>query len=65
MKFKRLIAGILAVVTMLTETPSVDIMAIENGDTKKASLEYLGELGTVKIGSKKESGSWLKTVVGA
>ncbi|MCR5836986.1 MAG: hypothetical protein K6G88_10815 [Lachnospiraceae bacterium] len=64
MKFKRLIAGILAVVTMLTATPSVDIMAIENGDTKKASLEYLGELGTVNIGSKKESGSWLKTVVG-
>ncbi len=39
MKFKRLIAGILAVVTMLTATPSVDIMAIENGGTKKASLE--------------------------
>ena len=64
MRLKKIVAGALAMVTMLTAIPFADIMAAKDGDTKKASIEYLGKLGTVKIGSKSESGAWVKTLVG-
>lgn len=63
-KFKRVIAGMLAVVTMITATPIMSVNAASDGSKEKASLESLGKLGTVNIGSKSESGTWLQTQVG-
>ena len=62
-KVKRLVAGMLAVVTMITATPIMNVNAASDGAKEKASLESLGYLGTVNIGSKSESGNWLKTQI--
>lgn len=62
-KVKRLVAGMLAVVTMITATPIMNVNAASDGAKEKASLENLGNLGTVKIGSKSESGNWLQTQI--
>lgn len=62
-KVKRLVAGMLAVVTMITATPIMNVNAASDGTKEKASLESLGYLGTVNIGSKSESGNWLQTQI--
>lgn len=63
-KIKRILAMMLTCVMMITfATSNMTIAAVSNGDTGKASLENLGKLGTVNIGEKSESGTWLKTQV--
>lgn len=62
-KVKRIIAGIMAVITMLTTTPMMSVDAASDGAKEKATLESLGTLGTVYIGNKSESGTWLKTQI--
>ena len=57
---KRIIAGMLALVITLTAIMPASIVKAE---TAKASLDSLGKLGTVNIGSKSESGTWLQTLV--
>ena len=63
-KFKRVMAMVVAMVCLLTSIPTNSVWAVSDGDTKQASIEGIGKLGTVKIGSKTESGSWVKTLVG-
>ena len=60
MKLKRIIAGLLAMVMLLTAT-----LPTSNGKAASgtASLDSLGKLGTVNVGSKSESGIWLQTLV--
>ena len=58
MKVKRIIAGLLAMVMLLTATlPTSNVKAASG----TASLDSLGKLGTVNVGSKSESGIWLQT----
>lgn len=60
MKVKRIIAGLLAMVMLLTATlPTSNVKAASG----TASLDSLGKLGTVNVGSKSESGIWLQTLV--
>lgn len=60
MKSKRIIAGLLAMVMLLTATlPTSNVKAASG----TASLDSLGKLGTVNVGSKSESGIWLQTLV--
>lgn len=60
MKLKRIIAGLLAMVMLLTATlPTSNVKAASG----TASLDSLGKLGTVNVGSKSESGIWLQTLV--
>ena len=59
-KMKKMIAGLLATVMITTNVcPMVSVSAASG----VASLESLGKLGTVNIGSKSESGTWLQTQV--
>ena len=59
-KMKKMIAGLLAAVMITTNVcPMVSVSAASG----VASLESLGKLGTVNIGSKSESGTWLQTQV--
>ena len=60
-KLKRILAAMLALLMFLTVIPQsqVSVMAAQG----TASLSNLGNLGTVNIGSKSESGTWLKTKV--
>ena len=59
-KMKKMIAGLLATVMITTNVcPMVSVSATSG----VASLESLGKLGTVNIGSKSESGTWLQTQV--
>lgn len=60
-KFKRILSVVLALLMFLTVIPQsqVSVMAAQG----TASLSNLGKLGTVNIGSKSESGTWLKTKV--
>ena len=61
-KVKKIIAVMLAFITMITAIP---MSAVETyGATGTASLTVLGSLGTVNIGDKSESGTWLQTKVG-
>ncbi len=60
-KMKRLIALMLMVVMATTMLP-VNTIRVK-ADTATASLSNLGELGTVKIGDKSESGTWWQTKV--
>lgn len=62
-KLKRIIAGMLAAITLVTAMPVVGVNAASDGDKEKATIETLGKLGTVKIGSKSEGGTWVKTLV--
>ena len=57
----RLLSALLAVIMTIGLIPmgSVTVKA----ETKNATLSNLGALGTVKIGSKSESGSWYQTEV--
>ena len=60
MKVKRIIAGLLAMVMLLTATlPTSNVKAASG----TASLDSLGKFGTVNVGSKSESGIWLQTLV--
>lgn len=56
-KLKRIIAGMLAAITLVTAMPVVGVNAASDGDKEKATIETLGKLGTVKIGSKSEGGT--------
>ena len=59
-KMKKMVAGLLAAVMITTNfCPMVSVSAASG----VASLESLGKLGTVNIGSKSESGTWLQTQV--
>lgn len=60
-KLKRILSAVLALLMFLTVIPQsqVSVMAAQG----TASLSNLGKLGTVNIGSKSESGTWLKTKV--
>ena len=60
MKLKRIIAGLLAMVMLLTATLPTSSVKAASGT---ASLDSLGKLGTVNVGSKSESGIWLQTLV--
>jgi hypothetical protein len=59
--FKRFISALLVIVTVITALPfaSKDVMAAE----RKSKLNNLGNLGTVKIGNKSESGTWWQTQI--
>lgn len=59
-KIKKIIAGMLAVVVTLT---TIMPGTVVNAATGKASLDSLGKLGTVNIGSKSEGSTWLQTLV--
>ena len=60
MKLKRIIAGLLAMVMLLTATlPTSNVKAASG----TASLDSLGKLGTVPVGSKSNSGIGLQTLV--
>ena len=56
MKVKRILAGVLAMVMLLTATLLGRNVEAASG---KASLDSLGKLGTVNVGSKSESGIWI------
>ena len=60
-KLKRFISALLVIVTVITAMPlaSKDVLAAE----RKSKLSNLGNLGTVKIGNKSESGIWWQTQI--
>ena len=62
-KLKRITATILAIATLVTSIPISNVAAAGNGEKKQAGIVTLGKLGTVNIGSKSESGTWVKTLV--
>lgn len=62
-KLKRITATILAIATVVTSIPVINVSAAVNGEKKQAGIVTLGKLGTVNIGSKSESGTWVKTLV--
>ena len=62
-KLKRITATILAIATVVTSIPVINVSAAGNGEKKQAGIVTLGKLGTVNIGSKSESGIWVKTLV--
>ena len=62
-KLKRIIATILAIATLVTSIPISNVAAAGSGEKKQAGIVTLGKLGTVNIGSKSESGTWVKTLV--
>ena len=62
-KLKRITATILAIATVVTSIPIINVAAAGNGEKKQAGIVTLGKLGTVNIGSKSKSGIWVKTLV--
>lgn len=60
-KIKRIVAMMLAIVMSITVLPQSTKKV--QAATGKASLVNIGRLGTVNIGEKSESGTWLKTMV--
>ena len=60
-KIKRIVAVMLAVIMSVTVLPQ-PVTKVQAA-TGTASLVNIGQLGTVNIGSKSESGTWLKTMV--
>ena len=60
-KLKRILSAMLALLMFLTVIPQSQVAVVAAQGT--ASLSNLGNLGTVNIGSKSESGNWLKTKV--
>ena len=63
-RVKRIIAGALAMITLMTAIPITYVNAASDGEKRTASIESLGKLGTVNIGNKSEGGTWVKTKVG-
>lgn len=59
-KMKKMVAGLLATIMITTNVCPMFPVRASSG---VASLESLGKLGTVNIGSKSESGTWLQTQV--
>ncbi|MBS7182830.1 MAG: hypothetical protein KH047_04950 [Eubacterium sp.] len=59
-KMKKMVAGLLATIMITTNVCPMFPVRAASG---VASLESLGKLGTVNIGSKSESGTWLQTQV--
>lgn len=61
LRIKRILSVVLALLMIITVMPQsqVYVMAAQGS----ASLSNLGNLGTVNIGNKSESGIWLKTKV--
>lgn len=59
-KMKKMVAGLLATIMITTNICPMFPVRAASG---VASLESLGKLGTVNIGSKSESGTWLQTQV--
>ena len=59
-KMKKMVAGLLATIMITTNVCPMFPVSAASG---VASLESLGKLGTVNIGSKSESGTWLQTQV--
>lgn len=59
-KMKKMVAGLLATIMITTNVCPIFPVRAASG---VASLESLGKLGTVNIGSKSESGTWLQTQV--
>ena len=57
-KMKKMVAGLLATIMITTNVCPMFPVRAASG---VASLESLGKLGTVNIGSKSESGTWLQT----
>ena len=57
---KKMVAGLLATIMITTNVCPMFPVRAASG---VASLESLGKLGTVNIGSKSESGTWLQTQV--
>ena len=57
----RLLSALLAVIMAIGLIPMGAVTV--KAETKNATLSNLGALGTVKIGSKSESGSWYQTEV--
>lgn len=60
-KIKRIVAMMLAIVMSITVLPQSTKKV--QAATGEASLVNIGRLGTVNIGEKSESGTWLKTMV--
>lgn len=60
-EIKRILPMMLAVIMSITVLPQ-SVTSV-HAATGYASLSNLGQLGTVNIGSKSESGTWLKTMV--
>lgn len=60
-KLKRILAMMLAVIMSVTVLPQ-SVTSV-HAATGYASLANIGQLGTVNIGNKSESGTWLKTMV--
>ena len=65
MKSKKLVNKLLSVLMAVIMTIGLIPMGsvIVKADTKNATLSNLGELGTVKIGNKSESGTWYQTEI--
>lgn len=62
-RVRRLVAGMLATVTLITSVPMMSVNAASDGTREKATIDVLGKLGTVNIGNKSESGTWVKTQI--
>jgi hypothetical protein len=64
-KSKKLVNKLLSVLMAVIMTIGLIPMGsvIVKADTKNATLSNLGELGTVKIGNKSESGTWYQTEI--
>ena len=63
MKSKKLVNRLLSVLMAVIMTIGLIPMGSVKAETKNATLSNLGELGTVKIGNKSESGTWYQTEV--
>lgn len=65
MKSKKLVNRLLSVLMAVIMTIGLIPMGsvTVKAETKNATLSNLGELGTVKIGNKSESGTWYQTEV--
>ncbi len=65
-KLRKAIAMILAIMLIIGVVPagSLDLKNVKAADTGTAAFANLGNLGTVNIGSKSESGQWHKIKIG-
>ena len=65
-KLRKTIAMILAIMLIIGVVPagSLDLKNVKAADTGTAAFANLGNLGTVNIGSKSESGQWHKIKIG-
>ena len=59
LRIKRILSVVLALLMIITVMPQSQVYVM--AEQGSASLSNLGNLGTVNIGNKSESGIWLKT----